>query len=100
MAAVLALPRHRSAEFYRASFLPFLRDRSVRVIDVRLATDDGVIADRRRWTVYDGKAREALIVLHDLRSEQRPFNASTREVLHALDTLRKLLIDLEQARSN
>jgi hypothetical protein len=46
------------------------------------------------------KAREALIVLHDLRSEQRPFNASTREVLHALDTLRKLLIDLDQARSN
>jgi hypothetical protein len=46
------------------------------------------------------KAREALIVLHDLRSEQRSFNASTREVLHALDTLRKLLIDLDQARSN
>ncbi len=46
------------------------------------------------------KAREALIVLHDLSSEQRPFNASTREVLHALDTLRKLLIDLDQARSN
>lgn len=48
MAAVLVLPRHRSAEFYRASLLPFLRDRSVCVIELKLTTDDGVIADRRR----------------------------------------------------
>jgi len=45
-------------------------------------------------------AREAVIVLHELRNEQRPFNAPTREVMQALDTVRRLLIDLDQARSN
>jgi hypothetical protein len=42
-------------------------------------------------------AREAVIVLHELRAEQRPFNAPTREVLHALGTLRRVLVDLDQA---
>jgi hypothetical protein len=42
-------------------------------------------------------AREAVIVLHELRAEQRPFNAPAREVLLALGTLRRLLIDLDQA---
>jgi hypothetical protein len=45
------------------------------------------------------EAREALIVLHERRKEQRPF-IRTREVLHALETLRKLLIEINQARPN
>jgi hypothetical protein len=43
------------------------------------------------------EAREALIVLHERRKEQRPF-IRTREVLHALETLRKL-IDRDQSSS-
>jgi hypothetical protein len=83
MAAVLTLSRHRSAEFYRASLLPFLRDRSVRVVDVRLTIDDGVIADRRRWTVYDddrtglaGKIA-GFLILDDLQSMVIARNAYT-----------------------
>ena len=49
------------------------------------------------------EAREALIVLHERRKEQerpeRPF-IRTREVLHALETLPKLLIEIDQARPN
>ena len=41
-------------------------------------------------------AQEAVVVLHELRAEQRPFNAPTREVMQALGTLRRLLIDLDQ----
>jgi hypothetical protein len=44
-------------------------------------------------------AREAVIVLHELRAEQRPFNAPTWEVVQALGTLRRLLIDLDQAQA-
>jgi hypothetical protein len=43
------------------------------------------------------EAREALIVLHERRKEQRPL-IRTREVLHALETLRKL-IDRDQSSS-